>query len=507
MLITAILVGVLVTLISYFILFMKKRLSYWQNLGIASEKPNFLLGNFTGLRTERSFTEIWLEHYKKFKGTGPFSGFYWFSHPAVLILDTELMKTILIKEFPKFADRGFFHNPEDDPLTGQLFMLDGARWKTLRQKLTPTFSSGKIKSMFATVEKVAAELVKALEKKANEEENGEVEVRDILARFGTDVIGSCAFGIECNSLNDPEAKFHIMGRRLMTEQRHGVLGNAMMFNFPNLVRKLHWKAVPEEVGQFFMGLVEDTVNYREKNQVQRNDFLNMLMELKSNKVLKTEDGEELTNLTLGEMAAQIVLFFTAGFETSSTTLSFALYELARHEEAQEKLRQEINEIWLKYDKSFNYESLKEMVYLNQVLQEILRLYTVVPVLNRCCLEDYEVPDYPNFVIKKGMNVLIPIIAVHRDEEYYPNANEFNPDHFLPSKVLERDSILHLPFGEGPRNCIGMRFGLMQTRLALAFLVQNFKFFVCDKTQIPPIFDKNTYFLGPEKGVYLKVKKI
>ncbi|XP_065366569.1 cytochrome P450 6a9-like [Calliphora vicina] len=507
MLISSILLGCLVTLLSYFIVFMNKRLNYWQSLGIASEKPNFLLGNFTGLRSERSFTEIWLAHYKKFKGTGPFSGFYWFSHPAVFILDTELMKTILIKEFHKFADRGFFHNPEDDPLTGQLFMLDGARWKNLRQKLTPTFSSGKIKLMFATVKRVAEELVMALEKKSKEEADNIVELRDILARFGTDVIGSCAFGIECNSLTNPEAKFHIMGRRLMTEQRHGQLGNALIFNFPKFVKKLHWKMIPDDISEFFMGLVRDTIQYREENQVKRNDFLDMLMELKDNQVIKTENGEESTKLTLGEMAAQMVLFFTAGFETSSTTLGFSLYELARHENMQQQLRQEINEVWLKYEKNFNYDSLKEMIYLNQVIQETLRLYTVLPVLNRCCLEDFPVPGHPKYIIKKGMNVLIPAIAVHRDEEFYPLANEFNPDNFLPSKVLERDSILHLPFGEGPRNCIGLRFGQMQTRLALAFLVQNFKFSVCAQTQIPPVFDKNSYFLGAEKGVYLKVEKI
>lgn len=128
-------------------------------------------------------------------------------------------------------------------------------------------------------------------------------------------------------------------------------------------------------------------------------------------------------------------------------------------------------------------------------------------MNRCCLEDYPVPDHPNYVIKKGMNVLIPVIGLHRDEEFYTKANDFNPDNFIASKVQERDPILHLPFGEGPRNCIGMRFGLMQTRLALALLVQNFKFSVCDKTQIPPSFDKNSYFLAAEKGVYLKVQKI
>ena len=368
MLITAVLVGVLVALVTYFVIFIKKRLNYWQSLGIACEKPNPLLGNFTGLRAKRSFTEIWLQHYRQFKGTGPFSGFYWFSHPAVLILDTGLMKQILVKDFHKFTDRGFFHNPEDDPLTGQLFMLDGIKWKTLRQKLTPTFSSGKIKLMFSTVKRVAEDLVTALEKKSQENDCNEVEVRDILARFGSDVIGSCAFGIECNSLSNPEAKFHIMGRRMLNEQRHGELGNALIFNFPKLVQKLHWKMLPDEVSDFFMSLVRDTVKYREKNQIKRNDFLDLLLQLKNCKSIKTDSGEELAALTLEEMAAQMVLFFTAGFETSSTTVGFALYELARHEAMQDKLRQEINNVLLKFNKEYTHESIKEMVYLKQVMQ-------------------------------------------------------------------------------------------------------------------------------------------
>lgn len=313
-------------------------------------------------------TDVWLEHYKRFKGTGPFSGFYWFSQPAVLILDAELMKTVLIKEFHKFADRGFYHNPEDDPLTGQLFMLAGPRWRTLRQKLTPTFSSGKIRLMFNTVKRVSEELVTALEEKSLEERENIVELKDILARFSTDVIGSCAFGIECNSLKNPDAKFHIMGKRILSEQRHGVLGNALIFNFPQLVKMLHWKMIPDEVSDFFMGMVKETVNYREANQMKRNDFLDMLLELKNKKMVKTENGEKLTELTLEEIAAQMVLFFTAGFETTSTTVGFSLYELARHEEIQQKLRQEIDKIWLKYDKDFSYESLNEMIYLNQIIQ-------------------------------------------------------------------------------------------------------------------------------------------
>jgi len=78
--------------------------------------------------------------------------------------------------------------------------------------------------------------------------------------------------------------------------------------------------------------------------------------------------------------------------------------------------------------------------------ETLRLYTVLPVLNRECLEDYEVPGHPKYVIKKGMPVLIPCGAMHRDEKLYANPNTFNPDNFSPERVKERDSVEWLPFG-------------------------------------------------------------
>uniref|UniRef100_A0A1I8NUE5 Cytochrome P450 n=1 Tax=Stomoxys calcitrans TaxID=35570 RepID=A0A1I8NUE5_STOCA len=507
MLVSAIFVGIVVTLVTYLVFMMKKRLNYWHSKNIACEKPHWFLGNFTGLRSKRSFPEIWLDYYKRFKGTGPFAGFFWFSHPAVFILDTGLMKDILVKDFNKFMDRGFFHNERDDPLTGHLFFLDGLKWKTLRQKVTPTFSSGKIANMFHLVKNVSHRLVEAMQQKQEESNEGEVEVKDLLARFGTDVIGCCAFGIECNSLTNPEAKFHIMGKRLLSEQRHGEIGNAFILNFPELVTKLRWKIIPDEISEFFMGLVRETIKFREENPAKREDFMALLMELKDSKKIKSVHGEEARPLTMDEIAAQVVLFFLAGYETSSTTLGFSLYELALHQDIQNRLRLEVNEAWEQNKGDFSYDTIKGMTYLHQVIQETLRLYPPVPTLNRKCLEDYVVPEHPEYVIKKGMNVIIPVLPLHRDEQYYPQANEFNPDNFLPELCKERDSVLYLPFGEGPRNCIGLRFGEMQTQLALAILIKKFKFSPCSQTQIPVTFDKTIFFLNSEFGIHLKVERL
>jgi len=217
-----VLVTALLMLLGYLLVKLRSTMRYWQELGIPCEEPHILMGSMKGVRSTRSFHEIWMSYYKKFRGTGPFAGFYWFQRPAVFVLETSLAKQILIKDFNKFTDRGFFHNPEDDPLSGQLFLLDGHRWKSMRNKLSSTFTSGKMKYMFPTVIKVGHEFIDVFGQHV--EKNPITEVREFLARFTTDVIGTCAFGIECSSLKDPGAEFRTMGRRSVTEHRLSSIG-------------------------------------------------------------------------------------------------------------------------------------------------------------------------------------------------------------------------------------------------------------------------------------------
>ncbi|EDW74197.1 uncharacterized protein Dwil_GK21808 [Drosophila willistoni] len=502
MAVCTLLVTALIGLIGYVFVLIRRRFNYWQDLGIACEEPHWLLGSLRGLRTTRSFPQVWTEYYNKFKGTGPFAGFYWFQRPAAFILEPSLIKHVLIKDFNKFTDRGFFHNEEDDPLSGQIFLLDGHKWKSMRNKLSSTFTSGKMKYMFPTVLKVAHEFIDVFGEMVNK--SSEIEVKELLARFTTDVIGTCAFGIECSSLKDPEAEFRVMGRKSITDLRHGAIGIAFLNSFPQLSRRLHMKMTPEHIEKFFMRIVRETVAYREQNNIKRNDFMDQLIELKNNRLMKSATGESM-NLTIEEVAAQAFVFFNAGFETSSTTMGFALYELAQHPDIQQRLRDECQKVLA--DNEFTYECMKDLVYTDQVISETLRLYTVLPLLNRQCIEDFVVPENPKFVIKKGMPVLIPAGALHRDEKYYPEPNVFNPDNFSEERVKERDSVEWLPFGDGPRNCIGMRFGQMQARIGLALLIKNFKFSVCKDTPIPIEQQMDSFLIASKSGIYLKVERV
>lgn len=105
-----------------------------------------------------------------------------------------------------------------------------------------------------------------------------------------------------------------------------------------------------------------------------------------------------------------------------------------------------------------------------------------------------------------MPVFIPIYAFHHDSDFYKEPEKFKPQRFDSTKS-GNDTSPWLPFGEGPRNCIGLRFGLMQTRVALAYLLYNFRFSVCERTEIPLVLDKSSVLLSAKNGVYLKVEQI
>lgn len=349
-----ILTGLLSVIYAYF----KISYNYWQSKGVPFVEPIFPYGSIKGYGTKLHSSEFMQRIYNRFKSTTKFVGLYIFARPAILIFDMELIKHVLVKDFDHFTDRGLYYNKEDDPLAAHLFAVNGPEWRVLRPKLTPTFTSGKMKFMFPTVVEVGDRLRETLLKMVRE--NGELEIKDVLARYTTDVIGTCAFGIECNSLEDPSAEFRGMGLATFEKPRHGQLLSAFKNNFPAFSLKLRLKSLHDDVTEFFLKVVFDTVGYREANNVRRNDFMDLLIKMKNDEVAERR-------LTVNEIAAQAFVFFLAGFETSSTTLAYCLYELAMNEEIQSRARDEIRSAFKKHAGQFTYEMMADMPYVDQVI--------------------------------------------------------------------------------------------------------------------------------------------
>ncbi|KAH8301480.1 hypothetical protein KR059_004245, partial [Drosophila kikkawai] len=483
--------------------------TYWTRKGVLHETPLPLFGNMKGVGIKYHMRDINQRIYDKFKGKAPFAGMFMFFRRTAMIIDPDLIKQVLIKDFHYFQDRGGFNSSRDDPLTAHLLTLEGEEWKSMRQKLTPVFSSGKIKKMSGVVVEVGHQLIDAMDQCVKEAavEDGDVEIKDLCARFTTDVIGSCAFGLECYSLKDPNAEFRSMGRKIFEKPRHSMLVNIFIMTNANLAKKLRMKILSDEVTQFFLSAVENTVDYRLKNGVKRNDFIDQLIELRAEdqEAAKKGMGIDLSKgLTLEQMAAQSFVFFFAGFETSSSTMSFCLYELALQQDIQDRLREEIETVLS--GGALTYDAIAEMTYLDQVVSETLRKYPIVSALFRIAHDNYKVP-HTNHVLEKGTTVLIPVHNIHRDANIYPEPDKFDPSRFEPEEIKARHPFAYLPFGDGPRNCIGLRFGKMQTKIGIVSLLQRFKFSISKRTEVPLVLDIRSNTLNCKNGIHLKVERI
>ncbi|XP_051858217.1 probable cytochrome P450 6a14 [Drosophila albomicans] len=305
------------------------------------------------------------------------------------------------------------------------------KWRALRAKLTPTFTSGKIKSMFNTISDVSQQLEDTFRTEVGS--GGVLDVYDLLGRYTVDVIGSCAFGIECNSLKDPQADFRVMGRKLFTETETNI--------------------------RWILFKLTYTVEHRERENIRRNDFMDLLIDLRK--------SEHSQGLSVEQLAAQVFVFFIAGFETSSSNMSYALFELAKNKDSQSKLRTEIQSVLQKHGK-LTYGAMMEMTYLDQVIN---------------------------------------VNAIHNDPEIYPEPHKFKPERFAPEACQQRHPMAFLGFGDGPRSCIGMRFARMQVKMGLITLLNRFKFSPApgEPTEVEII--NHDIVRRPQKGVKLFVKRV
>ncbi|XP_012533822.1 cytochrome P450 6A1 isoform X2 [Monomorium pharaonis] len=389
-----------------------------------------------------------------------------------------------------------------EPLSQHLFNLESKRWRPLRMKLSPVFTSGKLKEMFSLISECADHLVQYMEKIASLDEPV-VECRELTAKYTTDVIGSCAFGLEMNALSNEDSEFRKMGRKVFSPSWPNVLRTRIRTMFPKLYDMLGYILPQMEITKFFTSIVTETMNYRDTNNVTRNDFIDKLRELKNH-----PDKLGDVDLTDTLIAAQAFVFFLAGFETSSTTISNTLYELALNQKIQDKLRKEIDETYAKYGKDLTYDNIKQMDYLDKVFKETLRKYPPVTVLMRQSVSNYTFDNSTKVSIPKGQKIWIPAFAIHRDPNFYPQPDVFDPERFNEEAVQSRHPMTYLPFGDGPRNCIGARFAVHQTKLGLVKILRNYKIDVCAKTPIPYVSDPKTFLLlVPKGGIHLKIIKI
>lgn len=337
-------------------------LKYWERKGLFYEEAKHPLDGVLKFGKDRHMIKFLNDNYKKWKNKYKIYGGFLMMRPIVIVQDVDLAKRVMTTDSHYFQGRGMYVNTRDDPLSAHLFNLEGDHWKKLREKLTSVFTSGKMKYMFPIVTKIADEMITTVDKELKI--STEVEVKELFARFTTDVIGNVAFGLECNSLSDPNAKFREMGRRTLNID---IARSIFTMVAPGIARQLHMKAFNTKITNFYVDIVRDTVQYREQNNIERNDFMDLLIKMRNKNKSNDEADINLSGLSLNEIVSQAFIFFVAGFETSSSTMTFTMFELAQNQEVQELARRNVNEVLARHKGEFTYEAINEMKYIHQCI--------------------------------------------------------------------------------------------------------------------------------------------
>ena len=361
--------------------------------------------------------------------------------------------------------------------------------------------------------------------KASVQSREDVELKDLMGRFSMSAIASCAFGVDSRSFTNDgaESEFVKQARKMfeggdfwskilvtvtiLTPNRIKQIFSALGFkNFP---------PVPNlKENSFFQNVVEATIKQRKESKRRRNDLVDLMIDATEGKLDSTGDDLEKYNsnglqsnsidhsskpfeeLGYDNVISTAVILLLAGYDTTGTTMSYILYELALNQDCQNTL---FDEIERNADSTgeLSYDIIQSLPYLDAVIHETLRRHPVISMLERPCTKDYKLPN-TDLVVEKGMRVRLNNVGICSDSEIYPKPEEWNPENFLKENRANRNPYSFMAFSLGPRNCLAMRFAMFEMKVAIYHVVSNFKILRTAKTRTNVQVDPK-HILGAAKG--------
>ncbi|XP_037037363.1 probable cytochrome P450 6d4 isoform X2 [Bradysia coprophila] len=386
----------------------------------------------------------------------------------------------MVRDFQHFVDHGTYLDEENDPTAAFQFALEGERWKHLRASLTPAFTNGRLKAMFTTVLDCKEPLLRQLEKTIHT--NQVVEIHPLIEKFTTNLIASVVFGVEIDSFNDPNNTFCKMANSFhSTSWKNGF--RMFCFNlWPNLLKWSGLRLLDREARESLLDFVKQSIDLRENGNVVRKDFFQLLIQLRNTGAIQLDDewqtvirNESTKTLTIEQVAAQTFGFYLAGFGTTASTISFCLFEIAKNPDIQQKVYEEIDNVFAGKDEQFTFDSLKKLEYLDACVDETLRKHIIIPTFSRKCTKEYTIPD-TNITIVKGTHILIPAFSIQRDDKYYPNPEQFDPSRFFTENKWNKTKLdmPYLSFGDGPRGCTGSRMAKLVIKVGIVSILQKYR---------------------------------
>lgn len=259
-------------------IFSIRKFNYWKSKKVQHRKPIPFFGNFkASALLQKAPPEYLAEVYKETEGD--FSGFYLFDEPCLMIKSTELIKSVLIKDFSYFHDRYVGVNHRDDPAgTYNLFNAKNPDWKELRAKITPVFTSGKLKQMFSLIEQNGNDLIKFLKNESKMQHSN--EVKDIAGKYVIDLLMNTVFGLNSNCLNDKDSFYWNAGKNTTDFTLSRTYQFMAYFFAPKLVKPFHFKFIENDACAFLRNIFQSSIKQREEAAIKRNDLIDIIIKMK-----------------------------------------------------------------------------------------------------------------------------------------------------------------------------------------------------------------------------------
>lgn len=397
-----------------------------------------------------------------------------------MLADPGGLKRVLLDNLRNYPKSEIMRRMLRPAIGESLFNADGAEWKWQRQAVTPVFTH---RNVAALAPAMSATAQRACDRLAACAGRAELVGETLTATF--DVI--CDVALSGREHFDGRTFGDAVTRYFKTVGRPSLLD---FLGFPGwFPRPAGWLAGSSV--RTMHRMVAKAIEARRAHATGRADDL-------LDRMLAAQDPETGRQMSPEDLVHNMQFFIVAGHETTALAISWALYLLANLPKYQDKARSEA--VAQLNGRVAGAEDLDAMPFIKQILEEAMRLYPPVGLLARTVLEEDELCGR---LMRPNDTVFLPIWALHRHEMWWHTPNSFDPDRFSPSRSALRDKYQYLPFGAGPRVCVGANFALMQAQIILATLVQHFRFAPSQPSPRPIM----TMTVRPEPGIFLSLERV